>query len=502
MLLCGLIIHAELIIREVYNPDTAIMGYHYIAGNWDVSLGRWLLLLITRLRFGLSTPVYSTFASLIIRGIAILFVIDLLDIKKKSSKILLSLILLALPSFMGTLTYFYCADAYQFSLLFACLMAWSLLKIKNRKIGLVISSIFVLLSASIYQSYIGVALGLCLIFIILNLFRNKEEYKIKNGLIDVLYAGISFIVGMILYAICSKIVLYILNVSVSTYSGANNISIINIIKNLPQSILAAYKTFLSVFLNDSIVQNSFYYRKVIYICMFILLIIMLLVQNIKNKRYKELLFQCVLLIILPIAFNIIRLIAVEREMNIIMITATFFIIVLFIAMMEEINLKTTNILSTIILIIIIQTYIVATNASYVALDLTKHQTMDIAQRILDRVQEYELYDENTRICIVGSITDYNFPRNNDIYQMTIGKQVDWGYFWDEYELVNKGWYDLYNRYFGYNINLCSEAEYISVITSNEFKEMSMFPKSESIKEIGDVLVVKLTDIPPIPDSMQ
>lgn len=54
------------------------------------------------------------------------------------------------------------------------------------------------------------------------------------------------------------------------------------------------------------------------------------------------------------------------------------------------------------------------------------------------------------------------------------------------------------NYFGIDGGYFTDDEYISIINSDEFKDMSVWPYDNSIKMIQGNAVVKFTDAPPSP----
>ena len=78
-------------------------------------------------------------------------------------------------------------------------------------------------SLSIYQSYIGVTIGLCLMISVVDLIRNEKN--IKEILLNILKTAIVALLGGILYYIVTKIILLLSNseINISNFNMDNNI---------------------------------------------------------------------------------------------------------------------------------------------------------------------------------------------------------------------------------------------------------------------------------------
>ena len=487
-IIVGLLIHAELIIREVSNPDSIASGYVRDVGEREVSLGRWLLVILSNIRFNFSTPLISTFLAIVITNISTLFIIDLFNIKKNTNKILLAVFLLSTPAFVGTLSFFYCSSEYALSMLFSILIPWCVFKIENKKYSIILASVFLCLSMAIYQSYIGVAIGTYLIKIIQQLFNSKKDtYNVKKVLKDIFYIFLIILIGFALYAVTSEIALKIFKTDTSNFRGANNVSIINSIVNFPQSIFNAYKDFFDLFFSKQILRNSVYHRQFINLALFIILLVIVTFKNINEKKYTEYIIQIVLLILLPLAFNIIVFIATGETVRVMMAHGMFMIFVLLITLLDHYKIKVVNFIAIIFLIILIETYIISMNATYVSWGLTKNQTLFTAEKILEEIEENGIYNENRKLCIVGNIT---INKNNGIYRMTLRDMSEYGFFWP-IERQYRSWGNLFNNYFGYTFNFVTEKEYDRIISSEDFKNMEKFPNEGAIKVINNIIVVKL-----------
>ena len=210
----------------------------------------------------MAIPTVSTISCILITAITAVIIVDLFDFKNKFSIIITSLILAVSPVLTVTLLYIYTAFAYCCNLLISALVIWFIYKFKNKKVGIVISTLLFTLSLSIYQSYIGVSIGLCIMMAVLELIR--DEKSVKDVFINVGKTVATVLVGGLLYYVITKILLKINGLELASYKDINTFSIQDIFMNLGITILNCYKDFWNFFMRNNIFYNTNYRRELFY----------------------------------------------------------------------------------------------------------------------------------------------------------------------------------------------------------------------------------------------
>ena len=390
--------------------------------------------------------------------------------------------------------------ASSLAMLVSIFIVWLLFN-GNKIINTIIATVLFIFSLAIYQSYIGVTVGLAVIRLIKDLF--DEDYKIKDFFIAALRIGIVVIIGGLLYAGITNIIFEQNDLSGATYKGMENISVMNTLKNLKVSISRSYKDFVDFYFGDSIIFNTVYSRDVVYKVLFTTVILLEIILIISNKMWKKpvhMLFVLALNIVLPVAFNVILLLATDTITYI--LTAAQMILVIPFAVMicEMSNGKFTWIFRWITigsLLVIVMTYYLATNASYTTLKLTYDQTYATVLRMIDRIEQTEGYRPEQRIMINGIVEagkDYRYFRTNNIREYSFATLFrDCPVFHGTYSGMNGTWEKYLNNYMGMKINFCSVEEYVEIVNTEEYKALNVFPEDNSIKIINDIIVVKMRE---------
>ena len=154
--------------------------------------------------------------------------------------------------------------------------------------------------------------------------------------------------------------------------------------------------------------------------------------------------------------------------------------------------------AVITLILIMGTYYIADNTSYAALKLTYNQAYSTTMRIMDRIENTSEYKKDMLILFGGIVGNNNYPRTSNLYNYTIGSMVNNVAFHGTYGGQVGTWMSFLKIFYGLDIVLCPENVYYTIVNGEEYKEMEIFPAQDSIKIMDGIVVVKLSDDPPLP----
>lgn len=503
-LIVGIIAHITMITETIMSQDGLWDSMEYSRpGDWEISLGRWGIGILERATQFIAIPSINTVFCIIIMAITSVLIIDILDLKSKVSVIFTSLAIVLSPTLVATLTYIYTAFAYCSNFLISTLVIWFVYRFKYKKIGVIVGTLCFMFSLSVYQSYIGVSIGLCIMVSILELLRNKDiKEVIKNIGVTILVV----LIGTILYYSATQIILKVSNIELSTYKNANSISVLGIIMGLKDTIIQTYKDFGEFFFGDEIVYNSNFRREVVYGLFFIMFGIgtITAIVNIDEKDKKSKKIKCILaavfLGVLPIGLNIIDLIIVGNSLYSLTAVQMILIIPFAFAIFELLNkfiiVKWLAILS---ITVVMWSYYITDNTSYAALKLTYNQAYSSTMRIMDRIETTPGYRKGMPILFGGIVGNNNYPRTSSMYAFTIGSMVNNTAFHVTYDGAMGTWIKFLKVFYGLDVKLCTPEEYYNIVTSEEYKEnMECFPAESSIKIMHGIVVVKLDEEPYLP----
>lgn len=499
----GILTHITMLTETIMSQDGLWNSMQYFRpGNWELSLGRWGIFLIERLHNFIAIPTITTISCIFFMAVTAVIIIDLFDFKNKISIICTSAILVLTPTFAITLLYVYTSFSYCFCMMISCLAVWLIYKLENKKIGIFLGTILTLLTLSIYQSYVGLIVGLCIILSIIQLI--KSENTTSEIFKQIIRTAISVIIGGILYIIITKILLDKFNLVLTNYKGTGN-TIFNVLLSLKDSIIFAYKDFMAFFFRDRIVYNTNYRREVLYTIFFISSSILgiLNIKNIKFENKKErnikIIFILFLIAVLPLGLNIINILIAEPEIYALTASQMILIFPLSFAMLENIDkLSALKWVAVISCVFIMGTYYLADNTSYSALKLTYNQAYSTTERIIDRLETTPGYNKNCQIVFGGIVGNNNFPRTSKLYDFTVGSIVNNTVFHGTYGGQIGTWVNFIKIFFGLDVIPVDENIYYNIINSDEYKKMEIFPSPNSIRIQDGIITIKLSDEPPLP----
>lgn len=499
----GILTHITMLTETIMSQDGLWNSMQYFRpGNWELSLGRWGIFLIERLHNFIAIPTITTISCIFFMAITAVILIDLFDFKNKISIICTSVILVLTPTFTITLLYVYTSFSYCFCMMISCLSIWLIYKIKNKKLGMCLGIICTLLTLSIYQSYVGLIIGLCIILSIVKLI--KSENKTSEVIKQIIITAISVIIGGIIYIIVTRILLSKFNLVLTNYKGTGN-TVFNIIASLGNSILFAYKDFMAFFFRDRIIYNTNYRREVLYMIFFIAISILgiLNIKNIKFENKKDRIIKICLVLffiaILPLGLNIINIVIAEPEIYALTASQMILVFPLAFTLIENVDkMAILKWIAVISCIFIIGTYYLADNTSYAALKLTYNQAYSTTERIIDRLETTPGYNKNCQIVFGGIVGNNNFPRTSKLYDFTVGSIVNNTVFHGTYGGQIGTWVNFIKIFFGLDVIPVDENMYYNIINSDEYKKMEIFPSPNSIRIQDGIITIKLSDEPPLP----
>ena len=499
-IISSLIVHFQLYSSMITGADTLINNMYHQADVWEVMLLRFGLNFVQILKGNIVSPVLSTFISSILLGITTLLIIDIFKIKNKYFKFLIAIIFVVAPNISATLTFFYCSDAYMLGMLFATLAIFLIRKYENKNWIILLSSMFVALSISMYQTYISVSLVLIVAILIIDILNKKD---IKKIFIDIFKYAIMIILGFLLFYIISHLILLITGLQVSNYSGASTIGLHTLLE-FPKLLPQAYESFFNYFFNDKIIPNAIWGTNILYTIIFSVILFSTIGIIIENKIYKNILnftLLIILIVLCPICFGIIEIIVPDVDIHILMACSMIYIFPIFFKILEMLpKLKLYDIFNLIVFVCTLAISWIYTwqdNASYIAMNSMQNQAISTAERVLVQIEQLDEYTPDTPILFLGGLESNPYlQRDNTSIEAKKLYDRTWGFisskstiWWGNLD----SWRKIFYEYEGVNLNLVSEWESADIFETEEYKSMKLYPEKGSIKVINGTVVVKLSN---------
>ncbi len=506
-LITGIVTHILMITSTIMSQDGLWNSMKYAKpGNWETSLGRWGIALAEKLNFYIAIPSIATVSCVFVMALVSMFVVDLFDIKKKAHIILTSMAVVISPTFTVTMLYIYTALAYSINFLLAVLAVWFLYKFKSKKLGYILSAICFVLSLGIYQSYMGVTIGLCIMLEVLALLRNEKDFK--KSFINLVKAAIVVVIAATAYYMLTNFILALKKLQLSSYNGANETNVYTMFMGLKNTIFMTYRDFVFYFLGNKIVYNRVYDRHIAYELFFIIASIIGIIKLVKigrctdisvKERVLRIALIIFLLICLPIGLNIIDIIVINTEIY--ALTAAQLILMIpfaFSVIESEDELPVLKLCACACAIFIVFTYYISDNVTYTVEQLSYNQAYSTVSRIVDRIESLPGYNKDLPVMIAGIVGNDNYPRTNNLYKYSSCDIPSSTVFHFTYGGMRETWRNFLQIFFGLDVPMCDDNTYYKISKSPEFKNMGRYPAADSVQIIHGIVVVKLHDDPPLP----
>lgn len=482
--------------NEIINPDTLLIGLPYNIGAWEIQIGRYGWAFFRFFDHGLASSYFSSFIAIFVFLLAAICIIDLFKIKNELIKIVIMVLVSSSPYSINMLTYPYVSIANATGVFFAVFAIWVWNYFHCNKIGAVIGAVCLAFSISIYQSNIGITAIVGTMVLIQKIFDDEQFVeKTLNLAALVLLGGIFYYIGL-------KISLIIYDLELNDYKGANQFSVINIIKNLSTSIPKCYEDFFSFYFERSFRMSNSFGTSVIYIILGLVSILSIIKAMLDRKLKKvRVIMIAILLILSPVLCNVINIIIPGTEVGILLVMPmTSFIVMLF-ALSYDLSRDNINCnrclraMLAMLMCILSINYIFVNNVDGLEYKRQEDSVLYLANRVYSKLEDRGvLTDPNLKVGIFGNPFDGNYRWEDPMFPY-MNEHMKVGFLYkNSYSESYRGWPPLFIRYFGdTGIHWCTQEDLNDIIKTEEFKDAPAYPAEGSIFKIGDIIVVKMAN---------
>lgn len=483
--------------NAVVNPDTFLKGIPHNLGTWDIQIGRYGLFFFYALNHGFSSSYFSTFIAIFFFLIAGLCIIDLFKIENELVKIVIMVLISCSPYTMAVITYPFCSDANAAGAFLGIFAIWIWSCFKYNKIGAFFGALSLAFSISIYQSNIGITAIVGFIVLIKISLKDRKFLKTILNFITLM------IVGSVLYYVGLKISLAVYGVELVAYKGADRFSLMNMIRNLPTSISKCYLDFFLFYFTKSYRMSNAFGTSTIYILLGIASLLCIMRAILIGKLEKlQLIFVVLLLLLSPIACNLINLVVPGTDIGMLLVFPMMSFPVLLCALCYNLQEKKDiiwvrglHISLSFFLFLLTINYIFINNVDGLEYKRHEDQFLYLANRVYSKLEDRGvLTDPNITVGIFGSPSDGNYKWEDEMHPY-INDYATLGFLWGgSYSSTLTGWKGIFTMYLGdTSIQWCTWEEGEAIVKSEEFKNAPNYPSEGSILKMEDVIVIKMAN---------
>lgn len=508
----ALLVHLPLLVLRLTNDLDGLWNQDdYMAGAWELSIGRWFWPFLDKARFGVSLDPLPAVFSLALYVLSFLLILRLLDLAPSALTILGGFLFLSSVGIVCQMSFGYMAITFAVSFFLAVLAVWALLvPAKTSSIlRILLSSVCIALMMGCYQAGIGTT-ALVSLFVLLYSFampRRDSSFLPANSSSRLRFAAklvLSVFFGGILYVLLLKLRLWQTGTQASDYQGFSSISPRYILAGIPGALCHCYQTALGYFVNGTFLSNALerhlwfpvFYLPVLLVCLLVFI-------RIFRKNRAEAFLFLIGLFLIPAAANCFYLAAPETETHMQMVVSMGLILPLLLGFAGDLtptgcafSKASSNIrkLPTILLVldtvILIYGNILQCEMDQYAMYTGRRATQTLAESILTEAnrQGYDYIDGQLLItgAPASSKTFYTAP----LFEKA-NAYAQYGRWSSDVSFSRVSWTKFYSNYLRINVSFAAGDTEATIASLPEVAAMPSYPAAGSVQNIYGVLVVKL-----------
>lgn len=495
LLFCCCIYSMVMAANLVNCRDGLWNGPYYRAAQWELSLGRWAILYWDRILLGIHTNPWATITTLFLFVLGTGLMVDILGFASGSwQDYLVSMLFLSNMVVCISISYLYTSGIYglAFFLSMLCMkcVLWSL----ERKQAVFAGAVCLALVMGLYQSYLGCVTLTALVCLLFMVEEERRPDEIRRYLLRGILTGI---IGFCLYEVIQHVHMRFFNVNMSSYNGADDISIRTILSCFVPSVKRAYIIFWKYLMGRYHRWNALPSMMLqgILIVMIMVVIGIRCFSAFRKDRFRFL-FWSLCIALIPLAANIVFILApksafIEQQ------TAP---LALSVVMIITLSLKkglVQRMIQRDIAVAVLACSLLLGNISQTLIDEEAMQegmtaSESIAKSVFQTLVQDGMYDRGAAYVLVGA--PYNSPLffATPLYGRANSYAKVGGPWWNGGELDNRAWYGLFHYRLGLDLPMCDAVSYEKLTGSDVVRDMPLYPAEGSIQEIDGVIVIKIS----------
>lgn len=488
--LAGFITHLYLLTNTLPNHDSI----HSIFSDNDVlSSGRWSTKLLSSFSTYFQMPVVIGLISILALAVTAGLTVRILGLTHRGNIVMASALLVTFPSLSGIFSYLFTADAYCLALLLNTLAVFCA---KKYRWGWAAAAVMMAVACGTYQAFLCYAVGLFLFDCIFMLFEGEVLGNvIRKGF---MYVGVCA-ASLALYYLILKAILLATHTELVDYQGMNQIGsdhILTFLKQIPQT----YEYFFSYFRRPSHL-NRFYRHTQMADCLFLAAAsLWLAARRGLFRDIPRLLLTAAGTALIPLALNLVSILAVGAEMHHLMLYSFVLVFLLTVKLAELVMRDLASAgrsswmgvlgINLALCALLVWCGFYTNNISYLRLQIRYDNSVALANRITARIESLEGYNKDTPVALIGLLP-------NNLYGRSIPAFSDPEAITGTDDTLLEYYYsarDVLQYCAGLRVPPFTREQWTSVYHSDFIYDMPCWPTAGSVIMYNGVAVVKLGEI--------
>lgn len=493
-IIVGVLVYLPMMANNLTNDLDGIWHpSNFVAGDWEISLGRGLQRYADRARFGLVTSSYNTILAVALMSMSNCLILKRFEVQNNILKALFCVLTIANPVMCESLSYSYLCVNFLLAGFFSVMGFFVLSKkadhIKKQILFTVAAGIILAVSMSFYQAYIGVAYVLMILFMMKQISKKQDS----KSILYMIYQTIgSLVICGVFYLCITKLLLFRAEIELAEYKGAEEISIGYIIQSLPNTVISSYTQFSDYFIGGKY-NVRLEFAEIVFKLLLVLIIVSFIYKTVKIWNYNKInaIINILLFILIPIAISLVCIIAVGNVMTGLMSMSFIIFIAGYLLYMSEI--KWERYVFVIATIIVCWFYTGAVENDQIAMLEGRTSTVTITQSIISEILDEGLLEQSDCVAFVGRMANNPLFVKSQAYNMA-NEYAMFGSWSTDTRNNRVTWFGIISNLCGIALNQCDDTTYDKMKAEGIFDNMEVYPTKNSIKIVNGVLVIKVSDL--------
>ena len=449
-----------------------------------VTSGRWGLGAMDSIFPNYSMPWIYGLITVFLIALSVCLMVHMFHIRNRVLQVLLAGCIVVFPSLIGLFGYMFTSSSFALAFLLA---VGSTALLQSRKKWCFFPALGCLvLSLSIYQSYISVAASLLVLVLIRQILENESAAAVlRRGIGFVLF----MVLGLGLYYLGTQIVLKITGNQFNDYASEK---IAFSISSILHGMVLAYQNFLRYFTEgfQGLIPTAF--SRALHGILLASVGISLIIHLVSGKKDPlGILLLMVLTAVLPLAINCMYMITTPDSIHTLVLYGFVAVYLLAVILADSLLARPISLSGVIVniltlamaVVIVVNTYVA--NQAYLHLYLRYENSAAFYTSLIADIKMMPEFTEDTKLAVIGQYQqpEYYSRHFEQIHAIT----GIYGFVPDSYS--NNFFLEYYS---GFPMEFASSEEIAEITATAEFEAMAVYPYYGSLQKIGDILVVKLS----------
>lgn len=483
-----------LMINGYAGPDAICEGiYTYGGADNELRSLRWFIpFLNSYVGKNVVMPYVIVILYALMIAAAVFLISEMTGIVSMLPNVLMTAAMVSFPVVTRQYAYLFMALSYALSFLMVVLAGYFL---RKRKVwSIVFGTVSLIIMFGCYQAYVAAAASIVLFLFIFDMIKRR---KVGQAFLDVcIYVVCGVIAGAANILIANQ---RLLSRGLTAYERSNSFSVKESILFLKETIGYCYQ-WLWLYYTENLLGRAKLYP--LLILLVAAMTVYFVVSLCKEKRFANAILLPVGIAVMPMAINLCAILFPHNGVSMVMRYQYVILIPLAFLLANELPIKQvmSNMARWLIcmdVLALIIGYSVTAISTQIGYKIAYDATETKANLILADVFDMEGYAPGkTKVILCGAV-DWadGFIENQQIFALS---QVESGpIFWNGVFGMRVCREKYFKNYLGVDLGFITGEEYLAVIKSQEFSEMPIWPEEGSIQWMGDSIVVKLTNNPPV-----